>query len=735
MPLSVRRPEAARTPSEWDTPWRAALRRIEQAGYGQSVYDAYKEAGPVLWQCFGPQAAIDLAGSISQLAIRGGRRAAALLPNAAVEASDQLARLEHFARWLEAVETVAKQAPEFAVLLLERTRQLLEVLDIQSFIAFTRMGLSIGRPDPKRGRAFFSLSSPEALKLLERGGVGGLADRRAMLRAYLAALWGIQPPLVEVPADAAEHLRRRPGCGRDGIRLPSSFPGFSGEDEKDLYRAALAHLGAHHRFTRAAFPASGLKPLQIALVSLIEDARVERLAITSMPGLHRLWGRFHVARPEGTPVAISLMARLSRALLDKDYVDPHSWVEKGRRIFEQAIADDISDPQLSRRIGGLLANDIGQMRLQFDAKAYVVQPAYRDDNLGLWDFDMEENQASSEMEAVFEGAVMNQREGEGGRNEEDPETDHSSGLVRQSSGDEAIVSTCYPEYDYLSGHYRPEWCTLREMPCEIGAAATVSILRETRSDLVERLSALMRSARISRQERVKRQPDGEYLDIDASIAAMVSRRAGEIPDTSIYGRYDRRSRDISVLLLIDTSRSTNDLISGTSTRVIEVERLAASFMARAMESLGDPFAIAAFCSNAREDVRYSRIKDFGQPFDDRCIGRLAGLSSDFSTRLGPVIRHGGDRLRGQNTYRRLLLIVTDGEPSDIDVDDRQYLVEDARTAVQELKRDGMDVFCVTLDSGAESSAGRIFGRKWSLGISSPDELPHRLPQLYLRLRS
>ncbi|WP_371345541.1 nitric oxide reductase activation protein NorD [Ancylobacter sp. IITR112] len=734
MTWKAKKPEVT-AELDWQQRWQAALRRIEQAGYGQDVHNAYKVAGPVLWRRVGPAAAVDLAGSISHVAIRSGRRAAALLSASAAEAAELLTKPKEFVSWLEMVEFAAKKSPACVPLLLERTSRLLRVLDCAAFIAYVRMGLSIAHADLQRGRAFFALASREGLTWLDRGDAVSLADRRPGLNAYLAALWGLNPPLVEVPADAPEHLRRRAGFGGGGIRLPASFAGFSADDQKDLYRATLAHIGAHYCFTRAAFPASGLQPLQIALTSLIEDARVERQAFAVMPGLRRLLGRFHVARADGMPTAIALMARLSRALIDEHYADPHGWVDKGRRLFEEAVAHDIADQQLSRRIGGILGNDIGQMRLQFDARSYVVQPAYRDDNLGLWDFGDEADQPPFEMDAVVGGAVMNRQEGEDGRSEQDSQTRQSAGRIRQSSGDEGLVSARYPEYDHMSGHFRPAWCTVREICTGIGSPAAIAVLRDTRSDLVERLSALMRSVSISRQERVKRQPDGEYLDVDAAIAAMVSRRAGEIPDTRVYGRYERRSRDISVLLMIDVSRSTNDPIRGTATSVLEVERLAASFMARAMESLGDPFAVAAFCSNTREDIRYNRIKDFDQPFDEDCIGRLAGLKGDFSTRLGPVIRHGGQELRRRSSYRRLLLIVTDGEPSDIDVDDKAYLVEDARTAVQELKRDGMDVFCVTLESVAASAAERIFGRKWSMAISSPDELPQRLPQVYLRLRS
>jgi len=99
------------------------------------------------------------------------------------------------------------------------------------------------------------------------------------------------------------------------------------------------------------------------------------------------------------------------------------------------------------------------------------------------------------------------------------------------------------------------------------------------------------------------------------------------------------------------------------------------------------------------------------------------------------MRHAGNDLRSQKSYRRLLMIVTDGEPSDIDVDDPDYLAEDARAAVHELNRDGIDVFSVVLDSAAESYARRIFGPKGMVRLDSIDRLPDLLPGLYLRMRA
>lgn len=188
------------------------------------------------------------------------------------------------------------------------------------------------------------------------------------------------------------------------------------------------------------------------------------------------------------------------------------------------------------------------------------------------------------------------------------------------------------------------------------------------------------------------------------------------------------------MLLLDISQSTAARVRNGRQTVLDVERQAATLLSQAMAELGDPFAVAAFCSDKREDVRYLRLKDFGQSFGALTEARLAGLESGLSTRLGAAMRHAGEDLAMQKSYRRLLLVVTDGEPSDIDVEDRKYLVEDARKAVQKLNQMAIDTFCVGLDSDAESSLGRIFGERNSITISAVERLTQLLPKLYLKMK-
>ena len=579
----------------------------------------------------------------------------------------------------------------------------------------------------------------QALREAERAtaDLGFPAVERSM-KAYLMALWRLRAPIRPVGTAGHDGPPRRASFASGVIRVPETFRGSEGPAAVALYRAALAHVAAHFRFTRRRFTIGRLKPLQVALVSLVEDARVEQLAMVEFPGLRRLWLPFHVAEPSGARIAPVLMARLSRALLDPGYRDGDDWVRKGQRLFFE-VRDDWDDPAISRRIGGLLGNDLGQMRIQFNARAYVVEPAYRDDNAGLWDFgDRTPPPGASDTLVEFVRIDRIDDSPSPDRDRRDdrrpPEEDGAPHRAAVDEDEEPGIPVArYPEWDHRIGREREDWTTLVEHPIEPGDPRRIDRVLDERPDLAYRIAALVRSAKVSRPTRLRRQPEGDRLDLNACIGAAVSQRLGQSPDPRIYETSVRRDRDLSVLVLLDVSESTNDKVLGGITTILGLERDATALLAQGMAGLGDPFAIHAFCSNGREEVRYLRVKDFAQPYDAAARGRLAGLRGGLSTRIGAALRHAGAHLARQLTHRRLLLVVTDGEPSDIDVFDRRYLVEDARHAVMGLSHQGIDAFCVGLDPAGDAYLTRIFGRRNVLQIDRIDRLPEKLPTLYFRL--
>jgi nitric oxide reductase activation protein len=158
-----------------------------------------------------------------------------------------------------------------------------------------------------------------------------------------------------------------------------------------------------------------------------------------------------------------------------------------------------------------------------------------------------------------------------------------------------------------------------------------------------------------------------------------------------------------------------------------------ALLAWAIAQLGDQLAIAGFHSNTRHEVRYWHIKGFGESWaDDAPQARLAGVQGACSTRMGAALRHAGHLLSGRTADQRLLLVLTDGQPSDIDVPDPAYLVADAAQAVRTLAAQGLPTHCVSLDARADDYVRRIFGKRCSV-IDQVAQLPRRLPEIFASL--
>ncbi|MEH2479815.1 nitric oxide reductase NorD protein [Nitrobacteraceae bacterium AZCC 2146] len=663
-----------------------------------------------------------------------GSKAATATIAALVVARRTLGPDTALAHWWRIMENLALQAPESVEAAASRMGEILAAGNLDAFANFVAAGLKASSGNKQRRLAFFSLQEELARRLLAHSSGGtGFAETERPTKAFVTALWGRPPSLRSLPMEQGQSAQRRASIAGPLIRLPEFYRGVADGAAPALYRAAAAHAQAHLVFGGTRFDVGKLKPLQVALVTLIEDARVEILAMRQLPGLRRLWSPYHVAIPSGAATAPMLLARLARALFDPGHVDDDGFVSKGRRLFEAALPR-IDDPLVSREIGMLLGNDLGQMRVQFNAKTYVVEPIYRDDGLGLWDFG-EAAPVSDEVLELTVDAARSEPKDDPDRGDADPDAtadDHATGRARPVAPDRrgSVIAT-YPEWDRAHGVERPDWTTVREVPALPGDPRIVEAALDTAEALRSRIRQLVRGVRIGRTVRLKQQRDGHDLDVDAMIEAGIAQRLGQEPDPRIFRASTATHRDLAVLLLIDISESTRDrLASGSS--ILDVERLAVAVLAEAMSALGDPFGLLAFASNGRDDVEMTNVKAFDEAYDRACIGRLAGLSSGLSTRLGTALRHAGAVIGPARSFRKLVIVLTDGEPSDIDADPLD-LVEDARRAALGLKSRGIDGFGVVLDPLGISAAARIFGRGNTMLVHRAEDLPRRLSELYFRL--
>jgi nitric oxide reductase activation protein len=307
------------------------------------------------------------------------------------------------------------------------------------------------------------------------------------------------------------------------------------------------------------------------------------------------------------------------------------------------------------------------------------------------------------------------------------------GAARPVAPDQrGVVIAKYPEWDSAHAIERPEWTVVREVAPPLGEPRRIEEALDRAHVLRRRIGRLIRGVRIGRKIRLNRQHEGHDLDIDAVLDAGIALRSGREPDPRIFRSSTSVYRDLSALLLIDISESTRDRLRSGET-VLDIERLAVSILAEAMDKLGDPFSLLAFASDGREDVKMTSIKSFDEPYDRASKARLAGLSSGLSTRLGAALRHAGRVIDGTVSARKLVIVLTDGEPSDIDVTEPLMLVEDARRAAVGLHAAGIDTYGVVLGQAGASAAARIFGRGKTMMVHRVEDLPNRLSELYFRL--
>ena len=114
---------------------------------------------------------------------------------------------------------------------------------------------------------------------------------------------------------------------------------------------------------------------------------------------------------------------------------------------------------------------------------------------------------------------------------------------------------------------------------------------------------------------MRRQADGDALDLDRAIEAQIDRRARRTPDQRVYARTGRRREELCLLVLLDLSRSTGDAVPGTGRSRLELARDGCLRLADALAAQRTRFAIHGFSSNGRHEVEYHLLKALDGAWD------------------------------------------------------------------------------------------------------------------------
>jgi nitric oxide reductase NorD protein len=282
----------------------------------------------------------------------------------------------------------------------------------------------------------------------------------------------------------------------------------------------------------------------------------------------------------------------------------------------------------------------------------------------------------------------------------------------------------YPEWDEYAQRMRPHGATVTRSLADEGDAAWADEVLREHAPIVREIRDRFAPLRAHRT-RLRRQRFGDELDLEACVTALVDRRLGRVPSEQLYQVVRPARHTVAFTLLVDTSGSTNTRLAGGRT-VLDVERMTLLLASEALASLGDPFAMLAFSGVGRHGVRVRTIKGFEEHDAVAARRRIAALTPQDNTRLGAALRHATAVLNAQPAQRRVLLLLSDGQPNDVELYQGPYAIEDSRRALHEARAEGVVTFCLTVEQEEREYLPHLFGRTGYRVLGRPEQLPGAL---------
>jgi hypothetical protein len=731
-------------------------------GRGKELVISYLQEMPAVAKECGEDVIVDCLKAAMKLSSMTSGEVITLLFSSLPTASRRLGDAELLRGYLTLIHQLAGTAARGLRPMLNHIDELLSKLTISGLRRWANFGAQAYRRDFANLTKYFNLESQDSLAMLQKERRGVLfIDVQRKLNFYLRALWGRDFFLRPTGADYTDF---RPYIDKLIIHMPDAVDDVGADDNKvpglELFRATSAHMAAHMAYTESAISAEALAPAQMWFIGFMEDARIEYKAGNEFPGLRRLWRQLLDLEYEDNNVehpTMLVLERIALMLMDPSISTDDEEINRFVKRFHEEIEEKQDDNNYSWHMGVELFN-LFSARKEVPSLRILerIRIPYRDDNRYVWEF------AEFDWEQGIEYVAASQRQvrkhvsvvemanevdcelagddaqeiwvcSDNFRPYEDDLTDEQVSFNDMWGKEPVSEPFHYHEWDYQIQLHRPDWATVYERRQPKGNPEDIEDILTEYKPIAHRIKQIIDLLSPEGVQRVRNMEDGDELDINAAVDAMIAIRMGEQPNPRITMRNVIMNRDLSVVVLLDLSESTNEKMQGSEKTVLELTREAATLVATAISGIGDPFAIHGFASDGRHDVQYYRFKDFNQHFDDEAKSRLAGMKGGLSTRMGAAMRHAAQHLLKQPERRKLLLIVTDGEPADIDERDPQHLRHDTKKAVEELYSRGVLSYCLTLDPHADSYVKRIFGANNYTVIDHVDRLPEQLPVLFASL--
>lgn len=672
-------------------------------------------------------------------------------------------------KWVSLIERVNEvHTPAGALEFIKSTPEILLQLNLKELNQWVDYGLNTFQGEKKT--AYFALKIQESRDAISRLRSGLYLE--AIKKSLLLYCEGITAESVmirnssDLPEQIRGEVRLFGTLDTRRIYLPDVIKVFDNDrDNLRFYRVMMMHLVAHMRFGTLKLSKEELRELAAhpdlgLLFEYIEDNRVDYLAMQNYPGLPRDIGV--LLRKDGcTNEKSDLIYSFFKYYLWPAQT-PDARVALEIRTEVQAYWHRVTDTGASARESLILARRLLKIiagtglsklqckkpkNLEYRGKLHygLIYTAKRLDD---------EINRDQEPDANRKAGVLNLQD----------QFDYDETLI---SADEPVLNlhtefylwlkkllykfyedeqnpyrmiAYYDEWDRTLNDYKKDWCRVREILLKSCTGKFVNRTLEEHYGMINTLKRYFGMLRSDRFRRYRRQEDGEDIDIDAAIEAMVEKNAGVSPSAGFYIRRDKRERDVAVGFLLDLSYSTQEIISETGKTLLDVEMESVIVMAEALEVLGDKYAIYGFNSDTRDKINLYVVKDFDEPYSSDVKQRFGGLQSNGMTRLAAALRHAIFKMENVQAAIKILILLSDGRPVDLDYNsgltsdyERFYPESDTRMALREAKMKGINPFCITVDSKGQEYLEHIFGNVNYIIIDNVLALPTKLTETYKNL--
>lgn len=290
----------------------------------------------------------------------------------------------------------------------------------------------------------------------------------------------------------------------------------------------------------------------------------------------------------------------------------------------------------------------------------------------------------------------------------------------------------YDEWDCEADDYRPGWCRVSETTVSPEEGESVAAILSEYAGLIQSVQTAFQYLRPEGLKRIKGERDGDELDLDALLSSRVEARAGRSPSDRIYIQRQKKERSVAAAFLIDLSGSTQQRLRSGEKSILQIEKEALVILARAVDAVGDRFALYGFSGRGKEGVDFYILKEFEERYTGEIDRRIGQVTPAIQNRDGAAIRHAAVKLAAQPSKIKTLVLLSDGKPLDDDYRG-SYATADTKMALREAKRLGVHPYCITVDREGEEYLKGMYGEVAYMVIDQVESLPAKLPQIYKRL--